>query len=108
MIGLGVFLVLVVLTFVLGVPAATYWTLRRIWGVLLVFGGFALAVELGFAEGFGGPLGLPVVVVSVAVGLAVGLWVYAFLVVTKNAWVNAFREFKAAREREADDPNSET
>ena len=90
--SIPVAVVLFVLTFVLGIPTATWWTVKRFRAPLLVVAGFAGMVAAGLVEPFAGPLGLPWIVAAV-VGLTFGgAWVFAFATITHTAWMAALSE----------------
>lgn len=84
--------ILFALTFVLGIPTATYWTVKQFPLPIVATAGFAMLVSAGVVEPFGGPLGLPWIV---AVGLAGVLgvtWGFAFVTISANAWWSALSE----------------
>ena len=100
--GLGTFVVLVVLTFLLGIPTTTYSVLRKtvgFWGVGLLFAG---AVRLGWVEGFGGPMGLPSAVVWGFAVVAGCMWGWMFARITFAAWSSAHRVVVQARDEVED------
>ena len=99
--GLGLIVILTVLTFLLVVPAATLRVVvraRGAFGAILVW---YLAVRTGLVVGFDGPLGLPVTVAwSGAVVIGV-MWLWSFGTLGVSAWSKASEEmrmWKAARE----------
>ena len=88
-VSIPVAVVLFVLTFVLGIPTATWWTVTRFRSPLLVVAGFAGMVAAGLVEPFAGPLGLPWIVAAPAMLAFGGAWVFAFATITHTAWMAA-------------------
>lgn len=83
--------VMLVLCVVVGVPAALFWVVRRVRGLiggLVLWWVFGL---LGWVEVWAGPLGLPWVLVwplTVVLGV---WWVYAWVRLTRTAWRKAVK-----------------
>ena len=96
--GLATFVVLFLLTFLLGIPTTTYAVLRKtvgFWGVGVVFAG---AVEAGWVEGFGGPFGLPSPMVWGFLLIASAMWGWTFIRIGVSAWSSAYRVVLESRE----------
>ena len=98
------FLTLVVLTFVLGVPAATYMTVRFLWWIPAGYAAAVLGVRAGIVGRSEGMLGLPDLSWAVLALVLACFWLFTFVRLGVSAWSNAASMFRLALQARANDP----
>jgi hypothetical protein len=91
-VGVGLSLVLAVLTVLLVVPAGVAVTVVKLRGPLIVVALWWLAVRTGVLAGFDGPFGLPVSVAWVLGGISSGLWAGVTFRIGRKAWIAGYDE----------------